>query len=237
MNLNRPISVEALTTWEEEHSLRLPNEYRRFLLEHGNGGNVGPFYGLFPLGELPLELRSLSDSQNLAKEFPLRSEWVWEEEQDSDDLDLKISSTEHGVLPIGDEGCSTYWGLIVNGECLGEVWLFTGEGATPCVPRMGFSAWIKKMRDDTWWWDLLSDWGPEKDIWFRSHAILNTLSRSGSQETYSIGQTSPLCRSCFTRLKRFASARACTLAIADPLAVHIFHPDGNVDTIIERAQN
>lgn len=32
--------------------------------------------------------------------------------------------------------------LILNGECSGEVWMFTDIGVAPCSPRVTFSEWI-----------------------------------------------------------------------------------------------
>jgi hypothetical protein len=53
--LHPPLSEQALAAFEQEHRLTLPNEYRRFLAQVGNGG-AGPYYGLVPLAAWRPEL-------------------------------------------------------------------------------------------------------------------------------------------------------------------------------------
>ena len=47
--LNPPIPEAQAATFEAEHNVQLPAEYRHFLTAIGNGG-AGPFYGVFPFG-------------------------------------------------------------------------------------------------------------------------------------------------------------------------------------------
>jgi hypothetical protein len=46
--LNAPRLEADVRVVEQQHAIRLPADYRRFLLEAGNGG-AGPYYGVFPL--------------------------------------------------------------------------------------------------------------------------------------------------------------------------------------------
>ncbi len=68
--------------FEDQHQIRLPAEYRHFLLEVGNGG-AGPLEGLLPLAKTiqlgPWQHRlnaSLPMQQELAKPFPLTIRWL-----------------------------------------------------------------------------------------------------------------------------------------------------------------
>src|SRR5437899_422192 len=48
--LNPPLTEAELDAFEKKNHVRLPNDYRTFLKDAGNGG-AGPFYGLLPLEE------------------------------------------------------------------------------------------------------------------------------------------------------------------------------------------
>lgn len=71
------VSRSTLEAVEREHSLRFPEDYRRFMLELGGGG-AGPSYGLLPFGMVddgyghaPWQTRRLRPGEP----FPHREEW------------------------------------------------------------------------------------------------------------------------------------------------------------------
>src|SRR5262245_23361595 len=49
--LHPPLTEAAVRKFESKHRIRLPEDYRGFLIELGNGG-AGPFWGVFKLGEM-----------------------------------------------------------------------------------------------------------------------------------------------------------------------------------------
>ena len=48
--LNPPLPISVIEAFEERHRVSLPEGYRRFLTEIGNGG-AGPSYGVLPFGK------------------------------------------------------------------------------------------------------------------------------------------------------------------------------------------
>src|SRR5262249_43517544 len=69
----RPRLDEAkIVEFEGRYSLRLPDDYRRFLMQVGNGG-AGPYCGIHGLDEL---CETREDYWNdLSKPFPYRHQW------------------------------------------------------------------------------------------------------------------------------------------------------------------
>src|SRR5437016_12068011 len=51
--LNEPLAEETVRTFERQHHVQLPAEYRHFIRDIGNGG-AGPVDGVFPLGTMDL---------------------------------------------------------------------------------------------------------------------------------------------------------------------------------------
>ena len=84
--LNRPLSEAKVRAFERRHHVRLPEDYRQFLLQAGNGG-AGPYCGLLPLEKWnDAVLEDLPDY--LARPSPLRPNMpdgvAWEQALNSD---------------------------------------------------------------------------------------------------------------------------------------------------------
>jgi hypothetical protein len=133
--LARPGDVAA---FERAHAIRLPPEYRAFLLRVGNGG-VGPFYGIHPLGQDtdgPWKTEPFAAVGRLGSPFPHRAPWNLSEEEltalapdDEEDEDNEPIELEReyfapidGAFPIADEGCGMCTVLVVSGPEAGTVW-------------------------------------------------------------------------------------------------------------------
>jgi hypothetical protein len=108
--LQPPISAAEIESVELAHRIRLPEDYRAFLLEIGNGG-VGPGYGLLPL-ESALAERG-QGIYGLAEPFvPPRSCADW------------VQLRAPGMLPIHHDGCAYFTGLVISGPERGTVWSY-----------------------------------------------------------------------------------------------------------------
>ncbi len=135
-----PLPEEEVEAFETQFQIRLPESYRRFLLEIGDAGDGPPDYGLLPLARTV----QTYDGKILhpQKPFPLAAYWVWEDDEEVDEQ-LLGSVFADGHLYLGTDGCGQDWVLIVSGEERGNIWQIAGVGAQPCVPRRDFLSWYQ----------------------------------------------------------------------------------------------
>lgn len=140
---NSPASQEDVEAFEQEIGVKLPDEYRKFLLQAGNGG-AGPYYGLFSLDKVRSWLTW--DIQ------PQREPWlhpgikvpensrefeVWE--------DAILEACLRGCIPIGSQGDSYFMYLLVTGPHRGRVvYIEDGMSYVFFTREQGFLAWYKR---------------------------------------------------------------------------------------------
>ena len=148
--LNPPLDVSVIEAFELEHGVSLPEDYRQFITEIGNGG-AGPAYGVFPFGKHDdcHDLRPWEGGYlvgDVGKPFRFNKAWnvdkkFWDAEpnppegtsQDEEDLlwqewdkilEAKYWNTSimDGAIPICHLGCALRQWLVINGDQRGFVW-------------------------------------------------------------------------------------------------------------------
>jgi hypothetical protein len=148
--LHSPIDASVVSEFEQQNGVSLPDDYRFFITEIGDGG-AGPAYGVFRFGEeddgfgfckwsegyLVGDLAKPfvhSGSWNHSKEFwakePTIAEDMAEEERDrlTEEWDSLINaeywspSVMDGAIPICHLGCALRQWLVVTGPQRGYVW-------------------------------------------------------------------------------------------------------------------
>ncbi|MFN6461482.1 MAG: SMI1/KNR4 family protein [Nostoc sp. DedVER02] len=124
------LSDKDIQVFESRYNVTLPSEYKKFLLEIGNGG-AGPGYGLSGIEyeEVIPELYQ-ENYEILSKPFPLIKAW--------NDLDLIVKNNTdfvanndayfddkliQGTLTITNYGCGIYGMLVITGEESGKIWI------------------------------------------------------------------------------------------------------------------
>ncbi|MFB9079946.1 SMI1/KNR4 family protein [Flavobacterium procerum] len=123
--------------FEKDYEISLPECYKAFLLNVGNGGKTseksaaGPGYGIFTLGKNIAEFVYSNPKKFLKQDcriHPKMSDDFWKElnkkidENISDEeFEYELGKIFSGILPIGTEGCTYYYGLVLNGEFKGRV--------------------------------------------------------------------------------------------------------------------
>ena len=142
IELGETLSEREISQFEKQCNIRLPEAYRLFLQEIGDGcdGMLDGFH-----------LNRLADieKRDLSHPFRLEEAWIWE----VDDRPQSIISEEmetkvyQGELELIDTGCCTSYNLIVTGKCRGEVWNFCDVGVQPCCERQDFLGWFELWLD------------------------------------------------------------------------------------------
>lgn len=152
-HLQSPLVADELATFESQHRIVLPEDYRQFLNLLGNGG-AGPAYGIFALGQGEEEPLPEAVLANLRTGFALNERW--------NDTAL-LAEPEHyygyqllaGAMPIATHGCALDYWLIVSGPRKGEIWFdkrTDGRGVEPVCEadgrHMTFGNWYTRWLED-----------------------------------------------------------------------------------------
>lgn len=176
-----PIISEAqVRAFEIEHGVDLPEHYRAFLMQVGNGAPgggdraaAGPFYGIYPLGS-GIDAFVFGRGGHLGMlpfvrpDMP-QSEWeevakpVDADDISDDEYALSQSRLFGGLLPIGHQGCQSYHALVLQGPAAGRVVNVDTDGYLPvfCF-EANFLDWYERWLDEIISGILLKD-GPN---WF-----------------------------------------------------------------------
>jgi hypothetical protein len=174
--LASPLSESAATAFEHHHNILLPRDYRDFITQISNGG-PGPYYGIFPLGQMDDTGGTLQAWPDgfvgiLAEPFPHRDAWNDLSGMPAGDL-LSTDESEYwrrlevfekkywgpsvtnGAIPICHEGCALRIWLVITGEEAGHLWEDRRAESTGLLPvvlkngsRATFSAWYAEWLAD-----------------------------------------------------------------------------------------
>lgn len=138
IQLGEVLSDKEILAFEERSKIKLPECYRLFLSQVGDGCKM--------LGFTLKKLNGVRVNDNMRRPFKLTEAYIWEDENVSDqELFDKVLGGRLELVNLGD-GMS--FELILNGKCRGEVWSFVGVGAQPCCKRQDFLGWFEKWLDD-----------------------------------------------------------------------------------------
>lgn len=143
--LNPTLSEEAVQAFEARHAIRLPAEYRLYVLELGDGG-PGPIeYGVQPLGTMPMAPTPFSDLSQVCEPFPFTRVWLWDFDEPSNEGSQE--DIYRGGIYLGTDGCAMDWHLIITGPERGIPWMLADEGIQPPCPRRHFLQWYEDWLD------------------------------------------------------------------------------------------
>ncbi len=153
---NPPASLKEIEEFEQETGVVLPDGYRNFLLQAGNGG-AGPFYGLFPI--------------SASKGWPIEPDKLpWLAPDKSVEELEDVPDWKRGCIPIGSQGDTYITCLMVTGPDRGRVVYIEYERSWIFFPREpDFLSWyIRWLREaaagyDMGWFGIFLD-GDEETL-------------------------------------------------------------------------
>ncbi|MBM3981608.1 MAG: SMI1/KNR4 family protein [Planctomycetes bacterium] len=163
LQLNPALTEAELLAFEAEYRVTLPDEYRLFLREVGDGG-LGPGEGLFRLADAV----DRSPSLDLGTPFPFSVRQYREDpdrfyDERSAELDQESDQAWPGVLCLAEPDGYNWAYLVITGEDRGMVWGYGPHncGWTPACPSSDLDN--KWAHDELrgffrWYEDWLDDW-------------------------------------------------------------------------------
>jgi hypothetical protein len=185
--LNPPLCETDVQAFEHQHRISLPDDYRQFITRIGNGG-AGPYYGVFPLGQMDGLGESLKPWQEadgfvgvLSEPFLFRDAWndlrrkpakelmktdEHEYERQLDEFESVYwgSAPMNGAIPICHEGCALRIWIVLCGPEAGHLW-YDGRadytGLSPLFSRDGSRAMFGGWYRE-WLEDALTGTAPAK---------------------------------------------------------------------------
>jgi hypothetical protein len=154
--LNSPLAEVDVCELEHRHNIKLPDEYRHFLIAVGNGG-AGPDYGVFSWGNCDGGDWSEADGfvGILSEPFPFAVAWndlqgkppVEPHGNDEEEREYEKQYTEferryfdsslvNGAVPICHQGCALRIWLVLTGEQTGRLWRDSRADYTGLAPLL-----------------------------------------------------------------------------------------------------
>ncbi|WP_246828472.1 SMI1/KNR4 family protein [Rothia sp. HMSC065D02] len=146
ISMGPTISEAEIIAFERTCNIRLPQAYRLFLLEVGDGWR-DPAMGNISTGSIH-RLAEI-ERKDLSRPLTLTDGWLWEVEDDEEQLTDETFERKLGDqdIELMDEGCGMTYELITAGPCAGEVWSFSDVGVSPCCERQDFLGWFELWLD------------------------------------------------------------------------------------------
>jgi hypothetical protein len=131
--MNAATSILEIETFESQQNIKLPSDFREFLIRVGNGG-AGPYYGLESLNDslfIDLDYKRVGEILVPSIPFPLSEPWNIEFAGDPEDEEAYEEFEREyfdgnwscGLLRICNFGCGVSLNLVVNGEEYGNIWV------------------------------------------------------------------------------------------------------------------
>ncbi|MFB2919060.1 SMI1/KNR4 family protein [Aerosakkonema funiforme] len=134
--LNPCLSEAEIQAFEAKNRITLPDDYRNFLLEVGNGGAGPGCYGLVKL-EVNKEISEGENDYYLSQPFLLKKAWNCPHllNPGEEFVDIDEDKLTQGTMYVANYGCDIHSRLVITGEQRGTIWINdcgSDGGIYPC---------------------------------------------------------------------------------------------------------
>ena len=190
-HLNPPVSEAEVLAFEKKYGVSLPKDYRAFVQTIGDANAqkldimAGPYYGLSAFGTQVDDLLYEGSEIYLKAPCALSPDMTqeeWEALSDpllmsEEDEEVETTETEEdyiqqcgkvfgGLLPLGSQGCTYYYALVLNGKYAGRIVNVDLDLAQPKFAfEINFLDWYERYLDEVISGQLLDD----RPTWFGYH--------------------------------------------------------------------
>ena len=164
---NPPLKSEDVAAFEASQAVRLPEDYKDFILNVGNGG-AGPCYGIYPLRPEGSIHPAMASRPRIDLAVPFQHAEAWDAdwldqidwdagERPDDDRMEEYFDTRHiaGSLCICHQGCGDFWLLVVKGNESGHIWMDGRGNFSGIFPESG--AHGERLTFSQWYLNWLND--------------------------------------------------------------------------------
>ena len=164
--LHPVIEEHELRAYEKKYAFEMPDEFRGFLLEVGNGG-AGPFYGIWGIGNsrLPVDPHLYREPSVIVKNFKGRPGEPWQQEILGEGWESLEEDWDKGNMYLAEAGCGAFLYMVMNGPCRGKIFVTDWWSASPRFEEPStfldfYEAWQESCITDTGRWRvILPPWG------------------------------------------------------------------------------
>ena len=146
--MNGPSSESEISEFEERYQIHLPECYKAFIAQIGNGGTgymnsaAGPYYGIYSLGtniddlicdnaEMYLKDDCVIDPEMTDEYWKSLKKSMYAKDLSDEEFERKSAGIYGGILPVGSQGCTFIHGIVLNGPWKGRVVNLDMNGAKP----------------------------------------------------------------------------------------------------------
>ncbi len=125
---SNPLTEEQIGLFENKNNIKLPNDFRDFLIQIGIG--AGPDYGILSLNQMETEFNEWAERKGghskinyLTEISSNKARMIEEEKTNNPEKFCSIAlKNVNGILPIQTEGCTYFGVLVLNGDEVGKIW-------------------------------------------------------------------------------------------------------------------
>ena len=166
--LGPTLTEKSILEIEEKYNINLPECYKAFVCNIGT--IAGPFYGMHSFDDFFPSYHNNPERYLKGKciLYPKMTEKNWEKvakkmmsaesvDMSDDEIDEELGRIYGGILPIGYEGCTYMYGIVLNGKHSGKIVHFEMNAEAPPVFSFekNFLDWYERWLDEIISGDLL----------------------------------------------------------------------------------